>query len=692
MFCFVTYTDLADAQNKTIAFRKKKGDTNFKKKGATQEELNALANQELLADFIAEKLFNDADGLERLLKSLEPKTMRDFVQTILDVIRKLINKIKGVDNSFEENLRELEKKFSKMLKETAKNEKNTDGGVKLKIDEKNLFKYTKEQYNNFGWTRYDNILSAKQFVRLTEKIYELSKRNVYFNKTRDGQYIIPIGEDYGLYDVLVYTNDDAINPKISQVIKLADFADEYLKETIWKDFLNGKDITERTIERKISDVCAVWGEESIIRNVPRTSPSFQEYENATTQGNVSGQDSGRNGKRYDIGAVDTESKGNTNRNNENNIKLSIPSKTDTEYLTAVENGDMETAQRLVDEAAVNAGYTQKAYHGTGADFNIFSEENIGKRNVWGKGFYFGTSKGIADDYASLRASKGGKYRIVNAYLKMDNPYTPHKSDLGTAEEIKDRWFSDMWDNSRELGIGYIQGKLDNSPLDLLQFIAEHNNIEVQDVLKEYGYDSVKDGGELVVFNPNQIKSADPVTYDDNGNVIPLSERFNEEETDIRYSIPNTSTRSALADALSTLTQDESEMRIIEDYKNAVADIDKAQARLDQVNADIKQILFTNVKNDIKKPAFLRVFVLFIFHILCLFAAVVNFVFVVFNNGDSCFIKHKFNFFGTNCDSNDIIIDFFNNAINTAIHHNAITVFKVIFSFLHYFCTLSLFSA
>lgn len=67
--------------------------------------------------------------------------------------------------------------------------------------------------------------------------------------------------------------------------------------------------------------------------------------------------------------------------------------------------------------------------------------------------------------------------------------------------------------------------------------------------KENGYTSVlfktvldpSSGGsanvyadEWVFFNSNQIKSADPVTYDDNGNVIPLSERFNEENEDIRY--------------------------------------------------------------------------------------------------------------------------------------------------------------
>lgn len=213
--------------------------------------------------------------------------------------------------------------------------------------------------------------------------------------------------------------------------------------------------------------------------------------------------------------------------------------TDEAYLAAVESGDMDTVQAMVDKAARNAGYTVKGYHGTGADFNIFSEEKVGKRNVWGRGFYFGTSKGIADDYASWRASKGGKYRIVSAYLKFNNPYIPSKSSIGSAEDILDRWFSDMWQTSRELGIGYIEGKLDGSTLDLLQFIAEHNNIEVKDVLAEYGYDGVKDGGEIVAFYSEQIKSADPVTFDENGVTIPLSERFNTESPDIRYALTDT---------------------------------------------------------------------------------------------------------------------------------------------------------
>ena len=40
--------------------------------------------------------------------------------------------------------------------------------------------------------------------------------------------------------------------------------------------------------------------------------------------------------------------------------------------------------------------------------------------------------------------------------------------------------------------------------------------------------------EIVVFDPTQIKSADPITKDNAGNVIPLSQRFKATSDDIRY--------------------------------------------------------------------------------------------------------------------------------------------------------------
>lgn len=41
---------------------------------------------------------------------------------------------------------------------------------------------------------------------------------------------------------------------------------------------------------------------------------------------------------------------------------------------------------------------------------------------------------------------------------------------------------------------------------------------------------------IIVFKPNQIKLADTVTYDNNGNVIPLTERFDMSNNDVRYSV------------------------------------------------------------------------------------------------------------------------------------------------------------
>ena len=50
---------------------------------------------------------------------------------------------------------------------------------------------------------------------------------------------------------------------------------------------------------------------------------------------------------------------------------------------------------------------------------------------------------------------------------------------------------------------------------------------------EVDYDEVAD--IYVIFDPASVKSADAITYDDDGNIIPLSDRFDSGDNDIRYS-------------------------------------------------------------------------------------------------------------------------------------------------------------
>lgn len=91
--------------------------------------------------------------------------------------------------------------------------------------------------------------------------------------------------------------------------------------------------------------------------------------------------------------------------------------------------------------------------------------------------------------------------------------------------------------------------------DYFDYGTQHlSTREVSNYAKQAGYDGVifknlKDHGAknsnvprdtianvYVVFSPNNVKSADAITYDNNGKVIPLSERFNSNQEDIRYSL------------------------------------------------------------------------------------------------------------------------------------------------------------
>ena len=91
--------------------------------------------------------------------------------------------------------------------------------------------------------------------------------------------------------------------------------------------------------------------------------------------------------------------------------------------------------------------------------------------------------------------------------------------------------------------------------DYFNYGTQHlSTREVSKYAKQAGYDGVifknlkDDGGRnsnvsldtvsdvYIAFNPNNVKSADAITYDNNGKVIPLSERFDGNEDDIRYNI------------------------------------------------------------------------------------------------------------------------------------------------------------
>jgi hypothetical protein len=269
---------------------------------------------------------------------------------------------------------------------------------------------------------------------------------------------------------------------------------------------------------------------------------------------------------------------------------------DAEYMAAVEAGDMETAQRMVDEAAKAAGYVTEAYHGSKEEFDEFGEQNTAY------GYFFAPDKRTAEYYGParrfyLKTADMADFTDPADFSKVADEAIFSDRKIRDEEKVKD-WiesavrdtpngrafaskvldltdeqmaeyesFSDILDDLKKEWEQVVEIVEEDHPQALASLDRDapayseevenarraHDELEqswymdYQDdfvtAARTLGYDSIfmqdpagSTGGSpesYVVFDPNQIKSADPVTRGD-GNVIPLSQRFNETSNDIRY--------------------------------------------------------------------------------------------------------------------------------------------------------------
>lgn len=228
---------------------------------------------------------------------------------------------------------------------------------------------------------------------------------------------------------------------------------------------------------------------------------------------------------------------------------------DNEYAQAVKSLDFAKAQRLVDRAAKAAGYNVKAYHGSRkGDITIFRTNEINSN----MGSHFGSLE-IADGFANGEYWHGeGDGRVYSVYLKATNPFETYdwfgQDDYYPAIEAID--LADKIGSPEALAI---KEEILNLDPNIKQMASDRDYLEegylnkdkaevlyrdFRKLLELGGYDSIKyeNGLEIlgdedyIIQHPEQIKLADAVTYDNNGDLIPLSKRFDIGNEDIRYSI------------------------------------------------------------------------------------------------------------------------------------------------------------
>ena len=217
---------------------------------------------------------------------------------------------------------------------------------------------------------------------------------------------------------------------------------------------------------------------------------------------------------------------------------------DSSYMEVVNRGDMETAQRMVDEAAKEAGYdSPKLYHGTPLKMQSASKWKLSKEE------YAELDDKYDDKLFPFVVFKAEKSRSGLTYTATSRQVAKNFTypGPGTVFALYGRFENPLVVNEHIYeSVPYY----DSVPTPSVMKKAGINKStlsteEIAHWAKANGYDGViveglREGGgdytdDYIVFSSSQLKSADPVTYDDNGNVIPLSERFNPKNIDIRYS-------------------------------------------------------------------------------------------------------------------------------------------------------------
>ena len=185
-------------------------------------------------------------------------------------------------------------------------------------------------------------------------------------------------------------------------------------------------------------------------------------------------------------------------------KILMESDIDSEYLELAKNPEKNNAelQRMVDETARASGFATTALHQTNSDqftqFDISKARSVGRSRI---GFFFTDNPDV--EYGRNR---------MDVYLDVHNPL-----EFDTFNDFA------VWADLNETDFG------DTASLrKLLLDEGFYDGIEIRG--KTDGFDQTI----TVAFDPSQIKSADPVTKDDQGQVIPLSKRFDISTEDIRY--------------------------------------------------------------------------------------------------------------------------------------------------------------
>jgi hypothetical protein len=230
--------------------------------------------------------------------------------------------------------------------------------------------------------------------------------------------------------------------------------------------------------------------------------------------------------------------------------------TDDVYLQAIKNNNSELCEELVLNAAHKNNYKLIVYHSTNSShFTKFKTTNLSA--------HFGSLEAATDRANHLKdfslnvvKRKHNEAGILKLILNIRNPlempdlaglYQTERGDYINSDEIEDRkdeFYDDTphaasWESETDFQEWLIQNEIITSD----EFWeVQYKKDKAVELLKEKNYDGimyenvVESPGSIsyIIFDPNQVKLLESITYDDNDQIISLSKRFDNTNEDIRY--------------------------------------------------------------------------------------------------------------------------------------------------------------
>ncbi len=500
------------------------------------EQGRLACDEEVIAE-LCEGMLSDKDRLERFAERHTDTalTLKDRLTKILNAIHATLKDTFGQNQNRISDMITDEKTADKWLdgldevlkKVQEKQAQENKSAIQYSVDETGMSAERKAEYDEYiqnalGGPGNNNEIRftigkvdariAKWLERFGKKISSDAVHVIADNDVRhirnrhgiakEGQYGVTTGDLQAIPYILKNANEKYFFPKPngkSGILYVTDGVDTtyYVEEIISEDALTGKQM----IKTKKGTVPSAY--ENIINNKEAFLAPPDNAADAVPEMYV------QDARQYD---ASTDKISQADKSVKGKFLL------DEAYRNAVTTGNVQEQQKLVEQAAKEAGYTKLFYHGSkkGGGFTTFKN--------WQ---YFTENKQYAQRYA------GGENGLYTTYVKMENTFDTRQAEARS-----------LFNEARqELGLSKLQenGLPDwTDGYDLSEYIEE-NDLPYDSIILDEGGDMVNGkpvsrGLSYVIRNPEQIKSADAVTYDDAGNVIPLSERFNMGKKDIRYAL------------------------------------------------------------------------------------------------------------------------------------------------------------